>query len=95
MIVRGLVAGLVLVDDCISTYDGYLFTLMLGTDKTPTFNPENLKIKEKFKKIYEKIIRQHKGTQAAEIISKYYNILAKNNFIINAEAMNFAYRFLE
>ena len=84
-----------LIDDCISTYDGYLFTLMLGTDKTPTFNPENLKIKEKFKRIYEKMMKQHKGTQAAEIISKYYNILAKNNFIINAEAMNFAYRFLE
>jgi len=84
-----------LIDDCISTYDGYLFTLMLGTDKTPTFNPENLKIKEKFKKIYEKIIRQHKGTQAAEIISKYYNVLAKNNFVVNKEAIDFAFRFLE
>jgi len=83
-----------LVDDCYSTYDGYLFTLMQGTDINPAFNREDQKLNDKFRKVYEKIINHHKRTRAAEIISEYYNILKKNNFINNKEAVNFAVQYL-
>ena len=83
-----------LIDDCYSTYDGYLYTLMLGTVSNPAFNSTDQKLNEKFKKAYEKIINHHKGTKAATMITQYYNILKKNNFINNKEAVKFAEKFL-
>jgi hypothetical protein len=83
-----------LIDDCIATYNQYLYALMLGTDRNRAFNPEDQKLNENFKKIYEKIMTHHRGTKAAEIISKYYNILKKNGFINNREAARFAEKFI-
>jgi hypothetical protein len=84
-----------LIDDCVSTYDGYLYTLMMGTDSSPAFNNGDQKLNEKFKRTYERIIKNSRGTKAAEIISKYYNILKNNNFIINDESVNFAQKFID
>lgn len=83
-----------LIDDCYSTYDGYLYTLMLGTYNNPAFNPEDQKLNNKFRAEYENIINHHKGTKAAAIIAEYYNILKKNNFVINKEAAKYAGKFL-
>ena len=83
-----------LIDDCFQTYDGYLYTLMLGTDKNPAFNYDSQKLNENFKKVYEKIVNNHKRTGAADVIERYYNILKKNNFVINKEAIIFAGQFL-
>lgn len=83
-----------LIDDCFSTYDGYLYTLMMGTDYNPAFNSQDQKLNEKFKKAYEMIINHHKGTKAATIIAEYYNILKKNNFVINRESAKYARQFL-
>ena len=83
-----------LIDDCYSTYDGYLFTLMLGTVSNPAFNSTDQKLNEKFKKAYEKIINHHKGTKAAAMITQYYNILKKNNFTYSKESVKFAEQFL-
>ena len=83
-----------LIDDCFQTYDGYLYTLMQGTDNNPAFNYNDQKLNEKFRKVYEKIINHHKGTGAAEVIAKYYNILKKNNFFNSKEAIKFAEQFL-
>jgi len=83
-----------LIDDCFSTYDGYLYTLMLGTNYNPAFNSADQKLNEKFKMAYEKIINNHKDTRAAAIIKEYYNILKKNNFTNNKEAAKYAGQFL-
>ena len=83
-----------LIDDCFSTYDGYLYTLMLGSYSNPAFNPEDQKLKKKFKAAYEKIINHHKGTRAAAIIAEYYSILKKNDFVINRDAIKYAGQFL-
>lgn len=84
-----------LIDDCLSTYDGYIYTLMQGTNNNPAFNPDNHQLNEEFKKAYEKIINRHKGTRAAEIITQYYNILKKNNFTNSKEAAKYAGQFIE
>jgi hypothetical protein len=83
-----------LIDDCNSTYNGYLYALMLGTDRVQAFNQNDQKLNDKFKKIYEKIMTHHRGTKAAEIISKYYNILKKNNFTNTREVAKFAQQFI-
>ena len=83
-----------LIDDCIATYNSYLYALMIGTGRLQAFDSNNQKLNDNFRKIYERIMTHYKGTKAAEVISKYYNILKKNNFIINREASKFAEQFI-
>jgi hypothetical protein len=83
-----------LIDDCIATYNSYLYALMIGTGRLQAFDSNDQMLNDNFRKIYERIMTHHKGTKAAEIISKYYNILKKNNFIINREASKFAEQFI-
>jgi hypothetical protein len=83
-----------LIDDCIATYNSYLYALMIGTGRLQAFDSNNQKLNDNFRKIYERIMTRYKGTKAAEVISKYYNILKKNNFIINREASKFAEQFI-
>jgi len=82
------------IDDCIATYNTYLYTLMRGTYRIRAFDSNDQKLNDKFRNIYERIMTHHKGTKVAEIISKYYNILKKNNFINNREASKFAEQFI-
>ena len=67
---------------------------MRGTYSIRAFDSNDQKLNDKFRKIYEKIMTHHRGTNTAEIISKYYNILKKNNFINNREALKFAVQFI-
>jgi len=83
-----------LIDDCIATYNSYLYALMIGTGGLRAFDSNDQKLNDNFRKMYEGIMTHHKGSKAAEIISKYYNILKKNNFIINREASKFAEQFI-
>ena len=83
-----------LIDDCIATYNSYLYALMIGTGRLQAFDSNNQKLNDNFRKIYERIMTHYKGTKAAEVISKYYSILKKNNFMINREASKFAERFI-
>jgi hypothetical protein len=86
--------GFFLIDDCVATYNSYLYALMIGTGRLQAFDSNDQKLNDNFKQTYERIMTHHKGTKAAEIISKYYNILKKNNFTIDREASKFAERFI-
>lgn len=87
-------------DICKVKYNEYLSTLLTGLDNTPVFDynyddnqdsSQVNKLSQEVKSLYEKIIEENESRNSTVVISKYYEYLKSNNFIINDET----YKFIE
>jgi len=79
--------GSLVLADAKFSYHLYLNTFVTGLDNTPI--SENQKLLPKFKTEYLNYINQHKGTESGRIVEGFYNLLAKNNFILTLEVDDF------
>lgn len=64
-------------------YQTYLETLLTGIDNSKTFDYDNNTLLPQVKQLYEKIKSEDKESQVTKIITAYYSLLERHNFVEN------------
>ncbi len=75
-------------------YLRYLSFYIHGIDNTPAFDINTLELKDEVKASYERYMEKYPDSKACEAVKAYYDILEKNNFMLNDEVTEYLTQLL-
>lgn len=70
----------------------YLPAYLTGMDNTPAFDWETKILNDDLKKSFKRFIENYQNSTYYQVINEYYDILKKNNFVLNDEVEYFLKR---
>lgn len=70
-------------------YYKYMMMYLIGLNNTPAYDYQTNKYKDDVINSFNNLISSGKGSNSAEIVAKYLEIIKKNNYIITQEARDF------
>lgn len=62
-------------------YSQYLETFLSGTDNSKAFDPKTNKLKEDFKKSFEKYLAEYPDRKSAAVVKDYYDLLKSSGLV--------------
>jgi hypothetical protein len=70
-------------------YRTYLRTLLTGLDNTMAYDMSTMEWSKEFLHVYKSIVEKEKGTKSAQVLSRYLDLLAANDFKHNDKIQEF------